>query len=232
MIASGDRIVAGVSGGADSLCLLFLLLKYARRVPFRLCVVHVDHGIRRDAKEDARYVEELCAGEGIPFILRKADVPAFAKAEKCSEEDAGRRIRYEAFREAAEGMGGAKIAVAHNSNDNAETMLFHLFRGSGLKGLCGIAPVREGVIRPILCLDRREAEAYLEERGIVWRTDSTNDGDDYSRNRIRHHILPYAESKLFPGAVERMLRTAEMLQETEAYLEQQTREALDRKSVV
>ena len=104
MIASGDRIVAGVSGGADSLCLLFLLLKYARRVPFRLCVVHVDHGIRRDAKEDARYVEELCAGEGIPFILRKADVPAFAKAEKCSEEDAGRRIRYEAFREAAEGM--------------------------------------------------------------------------------------------------------------------------------
>ena len=227
MIASGDRIVAGVSGGADSLCLLFLLLKYARRVPFRLCVVHVDHGIRRDAKEDARYVEELCAGEGIPFILRKADVPAFAKAEKCSDEDAGRRIRYEAFREAAEGMGGAKIAVAHNSNDNAETMLFHLFRGSGLKGLCGIAPVREGVIRPILCLDRREAEAYLEERGIVWRTDSTNDGDDYSRNRIRHHILPYAESKLFPGAVERMLRTAEMLQETEAYLEQQTREALE-----
>ncbi len=227
MIASGDRIVAGVSGGADSLCLLFLLLKYARRVPFRLCVVHVDHGIRRDAKEDARYVEELCAGEGIPCILRKADVPAFAKAEKCSEEDAGRRIRYEAFREAAEGMGGAKIAVAHNSNDNAETMLFHLFRGSGLKGLCGIAPVREGVIRPILCLDRREAEAYLEERGIVWRTDSTNDGDDYSRNRIRHHILPYAESKLFPGAVERMLRTAEMLQETEAYLEQQTREALE-----
>ena len=227
MIASGDRIVAGVSGGADSLCLLFLLLKYARRVPFRLCVVHVDHGIRQDAEEDARYVEELCAGEGIPFILRKADVPAFAKAEKCSEEDAGRRIRYEAFREAAEGMGGAKIAVAHNSNDNAETMLFHLFRGSGLKGLCGIAPLREGVIRPILCLDRREAEVYLEERGIVWRTDSTNDGDDYSRNRIRHHILPYAESKLFPGAVERMLRTAEMLQETEAYLEQQTREALE-----
>ena len=228
MIVPDDRIVAGVSGGADSLCLLFLLLEYAKRIPFTLAVVHVDHGIRPDAGEDARYVEELCAAEGVPFFLKKADVHRLAREEKCSEEDAGRRIRYKAFRETAEGMGGAKIAVAHNSNDNAETMLFHLFRGSGLKGLCGIAPVRDDVIRPILCLERGEAEAYLRERGIAWRTDSTNGEDDYSRNRIRHHILPYAEEEIFSGAVAHMRRTAEVLKETEDYLEIQTQEAFVR----
>ena len=227
MIVSGDRIVAGVSGGADSLCLLFLLLRYAEGIPLKLGVVHVDHGVRPDSAEDARYVEELCRRRGLPFFLRQADVPGLARAEKCSQEDAGRRIRYEAFRQAAQAMGGAKVAVAHNSNDNAETMLFHLFRGSGLKGLCGIAPVRDGIIRPILCLERREAEAYLEEKGIAWRRDSTNEGDDYSRNRIRHHILPYAERELFCGAAEHMRRTAELLEETEAYLEQQTRRALE-----
>ncbi len=226
MIAYDDRIVAGVSGGADSLCLLFLLLEYAKRIPFTLVVVHVDHGIRPDAGEDARYVEELCAGEGVPFSLRKADVHRLAREEKCSEEDAGRRVRYKAFHETAQEMGGAKIAVAHNSNDNAETMLFHLFRGSGLKGLCGIAPVRDNIIRPILCLERSEAEAYLQELGIAWRTDSTNSGDDYSRNRIRHHILPYAEEEIFSGTVAHMRRTAEVLKETEDYLAIQTQEAL------
>ncbi len=226
MAAPGDKIVVGVSGGADSLCLLFLLLEYARRVPLELAVAHVDHGIRTDAAEDARYVEELCRQAELPFFLRKADVPGLARKWKCSQEDAGRRIRYEAFRKAADGMGGARIAVAHNSNDNGETMLFHLFRGSGLKGLCGIAPLRDRIIRPILCLERREVEAYLEARGILWRRDSTNEEDDYSRNRIRHHILPYAEEALFPGAVEHMRRTAEVLAETEEYLRQQTAEAL------
>ena len=226
MAVPGDRIVAGVSGGADSLCLLFLLLEYAERVPLEIAVVHVDHGVRADAAEDARYVEELCRQAGLPFFLRRADVPGLAREWKCSQEDAGRRVRYEAFHEAAKHLGDARIAVAHNSNDNAETMLFHLFRGSGLKGLCGIAPVRDRIIRPILCLERRETEAYLAARGILWCRDSTNEEDDYSRNRIRHHILPYAEEALFPGAVERMRRTAEVLAETEAYLRQQTAEAL------
>lgn len=226
MIAAGDRIAAGVSGGADSLCLFFLLLEYTRRVPFRLGAVHVNHGIRPDAAEDARYVEELCRQQRIPFFLTEADVPGLVKEKKCSWEDAGRRVRYEAFFKAAESMGGGKIAVAHNSNDNAETMLFHLFRGSGLKGLCGILPVRDRIIRPLLCLERGEVEAYLRERGIVWRQDSTNQEDDYRRNRIRHHILPRAEREIASGAVGHMNRTAEMLAETEDYLERQTGEAL------
>ncbi len=230
MIAAHDKIVVGVSGGADSVCLLYLLLEYARKTPLSLSVVHVNHGIRVQAGEDAAYVEALCAQEGLPFFLTNADVHGMAMEKKCSEEDMGRRVRYEAFRRAADQLGGALTAVAHNSNDNAETMLFHLFRGSGLKGLSGITPVREGergkIIRPILCLERAEVEAYLAARQIPWCRDDTNNQDGYCRNRIRHHILPYAEQEVVQGAVGCMSRTAEMLREAEAYLEQQTQQAL------
>ena len=228
MIVPGDKIIAGVSGGADSVCLLFLLLEYCRKVPVSLCAVHVNHCIRADSGQDAQFVESLCRELGVPFYLAREDVRGLAAREKLSEEDAGRIARYRAFRRAAEEMGGTKIAVAHNMGDNAETMLFHLFRGSGLKGLCGIAPVRGNVIHPLLCLERREVEAYLAERGISWRTDSTNGEDHYCRNRIRHHILPYAESEIAQGAAVRMCRTAELLSETEDYLERQTREAWGR----
>jgi len=230
MIERHDRIVAGVSGGADSVCLLLLLQKYAGKVPFALSVVHVNHGIRAEAGEDAGYVEAMCAKMGIPFSLTAVDVHGLALAEKCSEEDMGRRVRYEAFRRAAEETGSTRIAVAHNSNDNAETMLFHLFRGSGMRGMCGIAPVREDgtrkIIRPVLCLERWEVEAYLRERQVHWCMDGTNNGDGYCRNRIRHHILPYAEREIAAGAVEHMRQSAEMLREAEDFLEQQAGQAL------
>lgn len=232
MISPGDRIVAGVSGGADSVCLLEMLLAYGKRVPLELCVVHVNHGLREEAAEDAGYVEELCRQRSLPFFLTEADVRQTALEERCSQEDAGRRIRYRAFRQAAERTGAVKAAVAHNSNDNAETMLFHLFRGSGLKGISGIAPMRteQGgicILRPLLCLERQEVEAYLRERGILWRVDKTNQGDDYRRNRIRHHILPYAMEEVCAGAVGHMLQTAAQLQETERYLGEQTGKALE-----
>lgn len=225
MIRPHDHVVLGVSGGADSVCLLFLLLEYAGRVPLKLSVVHVDHGIRPDAAQDAGYVEKLCREQNLPFYLVKADVKGYVEREKCSQEDAGRRLRYQAFYRMAEETGADRIAVAHNCNDRAETMLFHLFRGSGLKGLCGIRPVRQEIIRPLLCLEREEIETYLTERGIAWRTDSTNQTDDYARNRIRHHILPYVEQELVKGCVAHMAQTAEILAETEEYMEQQARKA-------
>ena len=229
MVQPGDKVILGVSGGADSVCLLFLLLEYRKRIPFELAVVHVNHGLRGEpAEEDARYVERICEEQEIPFFLESADVRGLAAAEKCSQEDAGRRLRYRIFRRTAESLGGGKIAVAHNSNDRAETMLLHLFRGSGLKGLRGIEPVRGDIFRPILCLEREEIEEYLRERGILWRRDHTNDEDDYTRNRIRHHILPYAEQEVAEGAVRHMCRTADILSETEGYLRQQTEEAVSR----
>lgn len=229
MVRPGDKLILGVSGGADSVCLLFLLLEYRKRVSFDMAAVHVNHGIRGAAAEaDAHYVEKLCREREIPFRLIEGDVKKLAAEEKCSEEDAGRRLRYGAFRETAEELGGTRIAVAHNANDRAETMLLHLFRGSGLRGLCGIEPVREDIIRPLLCLERGEIEEYLREREITWCTDSTNNGDEYTRNRIRHHILPYAEQEISERAVSHMCRTAELLAETEGYLKRQTKEAKEK----
>ena len=226
MLSPGCRVIAGVSGGADSVCLLFMLLEWARRRPLSIGVVHVNHGIREEAEEDARYVEDLCAQNGLPFYLEKADVRGKALREKISEEEAGRLVRYEAFRKAALSFGADRIAVAHNANDRAETMLFHLFRGTGITGLCGIRPVREQIIRPILCLERAEVEGYLRGREIPFCTDKTNEEDDYTRNRIRHHILPVAEEEVFRGCVSHMGRTADMLMETEDYLQEQTMAAM------
>lgn len=227
MVQPGDKVILGISGGADSVCLLFLLLEYKRKVPFELLAVHVNHGIRgAAADQDAAYVESLCREQGVIFRLESVDVGKLAKEEKCSVEDAGRRVRYRTFQKAARELGGAKIAVAHNAGDRAETMLLHLFRGSGLKGLRGIDPVREEIIRPLLCLERQEIEAYLEERGISWRTDSTNGEDCYTRNRIRRHFLSWAEREISGRAVEHMCRTADILSETEEYLRLQTEAAL------
>lgn len=226
MLCPGDRVVAGVSGGADSVCLFFLLLALQQKMELSLAVVHINHGIRPEAGEDARYVEKLCAEWGITFFLVEKDVKAEAETLKCSEEEAGRRVRYEAFRQAAESFHADKIAVAHNSNDRSETMLFHLFRGTGIRGLGSIPPMRDRIIRPLLCLERQEIEEYLEIKGVSYCIDATNDGDDYTRNRIRHHILPYVEKEIAPGCVSHMAQTAELLLETEDYLQQQTMAAM------
>ena len=227
MLKPGDRVVAGISGGADSVCLLFLLRAYAGRVPITLTVVHVNHGIRKEAARDAAFVEELCRQWEIPFYRRSYDVKAIAREKKCSEEEAGRKVRYEAFAEVAKEIGAGKIAVAHNANDCSETMLFHLFRGTGIKGLSGIAPVRDNIIRPILCLERTEIEAYLEEQELTFCQDATNETDDYTRNRIRHHILPYAKEEISSGCINNMTRAAGILAQVEDYLEQQTKSAME-----
>ena len=227
MLEQGDGVVIGVSGGADSVCLLFVLLALREKLNLRLHVVHVNHGIREDAGEDGAYVKALCDANGIPFYLYEKDIPAIAREMGCSEEEAGRRVRYEAFEEVREMEQCQKIAVAHNSNDRAETMLFHLFRGTGLTGLAGIRPVRGQIIRPILCLERTEIEAYLAEKGIAHRHDSTNDTDDYTRNKIRHNILPFAEKEIVKGSVGNMNRTADILEETENYIEEQVKKAAE-----
>ena len=245
MIEPGDIIIAGVSGGADSVCLLFMLLEIRKKIDFALSVVHVNHGIRKDAGEDAEYVRELCAEHNIPFYLREADAKAYAAENGLSEEEAGREIRYASFEEALrkecfpdcekESMEGAdllpakaKIAVAHNDNDRAETILFNLFRGTGLKGLAGIRPVNGRIIRPILCLKREEIEAWLFERRITYCTDCTNEQDVYTRNRIRHHILPFAEGEVCKGAAEHISKTGEYLLETADFIERQTMLARER----
>ncbi len=227
MIEAGDMVVAGISGGADSVCLLFVLLEIRKKIPFTLRAVHVNHKIRPDASEDADYVRELCKRQGVPFHLVEEDVEGRAKEYGISTEEAGRRIRYRAFGEVLGGEKG-KIAVAHNSNDRAETMLFHLFRGTGLAGAGGIRPVNGNVIRPVLCLSRKEIEGWLLERNISFCHDSTNAQDIYTRNRIRHHILTYAEEEICQGTLANMNRTADLLLEAQDYIDRQEKAAIKR----
>ena len=243
MAEAGDCIAAGVSGGADSVCMLHLLARLQKEMPFRLAVVHVNHGLRPEAGEDAAFVEKLCGQWGIPFYLREVDMAGHAAAHKLSPEEAGRLLRYQAFQEVlGEIKAGdrGRIAVAHNADDRAETMLFHMFRGSGLKGLSSIRPVRGSVIRPLLCAGREQIEAYLTEAGLNWREDCTNGEDVYVRNKIRHHILPFAQREICDGAVSHMGELADILAETENYLAWETdrlydtyvQEDLERKSSV
>ena len=226
MITAGDLVAVGVSGGADSVCLLHLLWRLQQEIPYCLIAIHVNHMVREDAARDAAYAEQLCEQLGIPFFLKEVDMGSYAKEQKLSSEEAGRILRYQAFEEILEKQREAKetckIAVAHNANDRAETMLFHMFRGSGIKGISSISPVRESVIRPVLCLEREEIELYLRENNLTYCTDSTNEEDTYTRNKIRHHVLPYAEKEICQGAVSHMNELADDLFKTENYLAEQT----------
>ncbi|MBO5281769.1 MAG: tRNA lysidine(34) synthetase TilS [Lachnospiraceae bacterium] len=204
---------------------MFALQKLHRELGITLYAVHINHGIRPDAARDAAYVEELCGQLEVPFTLVEADVRAYAREQGCSSEEAGREVRYAAFFRELERRQAQKIAVAHNAGDRAETLLFHLFRGTGLAGLSSIRPVRDRVVRPLLGLERSDIEAYLKRRQIRFCQDSTNETDAYTRNRIRHHILPYAEQEICSGATVHLCRTADIFSEIEDYMEGQIRQA-------
>ncbi len=229
MIEEGMHIVAGVSGGADSVCLLLALCRYRRDVRFDLRVVHVEHGIRgRQSMEDAAFVEQLCKRLEVPLRVVHTDVPGLAKERKTSLEETARAERYRIFSEACDLAGGARIAVAHNRGDQAETVLWNLVRGSALAGLGGMRPVREPVIRPLLFTDRQEIEDIVREAGLEWRTDSTNLETQYTRNRIRLSILPQIEQELNVRASEHIASAAQHLQQVQEYLDGQTKKAQER----
>lgn len=232
MLEKGDRLIAGVSGGVDSVCLLLLLCELQPVYHVTVEAVHVHHGIRgKDADEDARFVEALCSRLEVPCRQYRYDVPSLASKEHCSLEEMGRKVRYMAFDDACGKAGASKIAVAHHIDDQAETMLFHLFRGTGLKGLAGIPPVRGAVIRPLLCVQRAEIEKYVTERGYTWREDQSNGEDFHIRNKIRHHVISYAREHISPAACANMARTAEHLTEVEQFMRQSAKEALELNSL-
>lgn len=238
LIEPGDLVLAGVSGGADSVCLLLLLCRLQKQMDFSLEVIHVEHGIRgEESRQDAVFVEELCQREGLRCHICRRDVPGYAASEKIGLEEAARTLRYDSYRETAKGAGRAKvkIALAHHADDNAETILFQMIRGSGINGLCGMQAKRdmdEGitVIRPLLGMTRREIETYLREAGQTFRQDSTNLDTDYSRNRIRHNVLPQLE-KINSRAVSHIAQSAAMLQELSEYLKEQVAEIMERECV-
>ncbi len=233
MIETNDLVVLGLSGGPDSICLFHMLLNIQQKIPFRMGVVHVNHMLRKEAKEEADFVEKLCKQHHITCRIVTVDVKKLAKEKKISIEEAGRMARYEAFHTMAEDMQRMdtekrkiKIAIAHNKNDCAETVLFHLFRGTGMQGLAGILPVNEEIIRPLLCFERSEIEQYLDKHKHAFCCDASNEEDEYTRNRIRHHVLPFAEENVCENVVSHISETAEMMKDAQDFILQTVRESL------
>lgn len=224
MLSRNDKIVVGVSGGADSVCLIVWLSAMRERYNLDITAVHVHHGIRgAEADEDMEYTSNLCEKLDVELVIQRYDVPAFAKENKMSEEEAGRQLRYDTFRQVLSDRQFNKIAVAHHSEDSAETILFNMIRGSRAKGLRGIASVNDEVIRPLMCLTRAEIEQYLFKAGISWRNDSTNILEEYSRNRIRETIIP-AMQMINSQAVEHILETGNFIGELYDYLKKNVEE--------
>lgn len=222
MLKKDDIVIAGVSGGADSVCLLFMLLELKKEIGFSLLAVHVNHGIRGKAAEaDEVYVRELCRKQEVKLKVYHEDVPHYARVHKLTEEEAGREVRRRCFREAVKLSGGSRIALAHHENDNVETLLFHLCRGTGLKGLGGMEPVNGRWIRPLLCAGRGEIECFLEMREISYCIDETNMDHRYTRNYIRGEIIPGLEKHVNAESVRHMAQAMEKLRNLAGYMQRE-----------
>lgn len=228
MLVPGDRVIIGLSGGADSVSLLMILSELKKELNIELFAVHVHHGLRgKEADRDSAYAQELSENLGVPFVCVHANVAEYARVNGVSEEEAGRHLRYQILEEQRLFRHAAKIAVAHHADDQVETVLYNLFRGSGLKGLGGMRPVRDAVIRPLLSVTRKEILAYLEEKEISYCEDSTNSGTDYIRNRLRHEIIPAVRERINEGAPSNILQAAKTAAAADACFERTARRILE-----
>lgn len=223
MFESNDTVVVGVSGGADSIMLLYCLNALKDKYKITLKVAHVNHKIRVGAAEsDAKFVSDVCKELGIPFYLKEANVKQLAKEWKMSEEEAGRKVRYSFFREIAD---GGKIATAHNANDNVETVIMRFMRGTGIKGLSGISFKNEDIVRPILNISRKDIEEYIKENNLTHITDSTNFEPIYTRNKIRLNVIPYILKVFNPNFVDTVTSNIASYREDADYFEKEVENA-------
>ncbi len=219
MIQNGDRILVGLSGGADSTALLYALSVLADSLKITVVAAHLNHGIRGlEALRDKNHSEKFAGKLGVPFASKDVSVPEYAKSHKLSEEMAARVLRYDFFKEVCDEYNCNKIAVAHNKNDSIETILLNIIRGSGSKAMDGIKPVNGNVIRPLIETSREEIENFLGENNIDYVTDSTNLEDSYARNIVRNHIIPKMRM-INENAVNNILRTSSIIRAESEYLE-------------
>ena len=221
MIEKGDKVIVALSGGADSIALTLALLELAPKLDIEVYAANLNHNIRGDEGErDSAFVKEFCKKKGIPLFERSLDIPRIARDGGIGEEECGRRERYRFFEDTAKALGGAKIATGHHMGDNAETVLFNLFRGTGAKGLCGIPYVRGNIIRPLLDVTKREILSYVQNKGESYVTDSSNLDVHYTRNKIRNLVMPEIK-KVFPDAEEKISRLSEIIAADEDLFEKQ-----------
>lgn len=218
LIKSGSTVLVGLSGGADSTALLLVLDSLKALLGIKLIAVHVNHGIRAEAGEDALFSQELCDRLDVPFFLIEKDIPALSRELKLTEEEAGRKARYQEFSRIAREEAADYIAIAHHQNDVAETLIMNLLRGSGIHGGGSIRPSRDNVIRPLLCVSRKEIEDYLKDQGQDYCHDATNDENTHTRNIIRNLIIPAMEKEINSESVSHLCRAAEEFSAADEYI--------------
>ena len=224
LIEEGDRVVIGVSGGPDSISLLDILNKFKQNkiLNFEIIVAHINHQIREEANDDEEYVQDYCEKNKIKFYSKRIDVIKYANNNKIGLEEAGRNLRYEFFDEILQKENANKIAIAHNKNDKAETIIMNILRGSGISGLRGIEPIRDNkYIRPIIECERYEIEKYAQENKLNPRIDKTNFENDCTRNKIRNIVLPYIKKEFNSNIIETMNRLSNLATETDEYIQKQ-----------
>lgn len=230
LIEQGDKIVIGVSGGPDSMCLLDTLYCLQKKFSTNLIVAHINHMIRKEAEDETKYVQEFCQNIGVQCFVKYADVTKMAKDNKLGTEEMGRKVRYEFFEEVARKVNANKIATAHNSNDNAETILMNLLRGSGTSGLKGIEIKCERVninsnknsnklvyIRPLRECARTEIEEYCKEKNLNPKIDKSNFEAIYTRNKVRNELIPYLQKEFNPNIIETLNRLSDLAKEDDEY---------------
>lgn len=221
LINENDVVVVGVSGGPDSMALLYVLIEIRKKIKFQILVAHVNHGVRgEDALNDQLFVKRKCDELALPYYFKNVDMVSYGKEKGITAEEAGRELRYGFFRDILNKHGGGKIAVAHNKNDQAETLLLRILRGTGIDGLKGMEFLVGDIIRPILNIDRFEIEKYVEDNNIETVLDKTNLQPIYSRNKVRLELIPYIEENFNPNIINTLWRLSQVSSLDSKFLEQ------------
>ena len=229
LICNNDHIVVGVSGGADSICLLHFLYSIKDRFNLKITAVHINHLMRGEESDlDNKFVVEFCDKLNIPIKVFSFDINKIAKDENLSSEEAGRKYRYIAFNETLKKENATKIAIAHNKDDNAETIIMRFLRGTGIKGLSGIAYKRDNIIRPILDCLRLDIEDYCKRHSLSYRNDSTNSLDIYTRNKIRLNFIPSIKENFNPNIIDTLTNMAKTFNDENNFLDNLSKDYLNK----
>lgn len=226
MFNKGETVIVALSGGADSVSLLNALINIKDLYSLNIICAHINHNLRgAESDNDEQFVKDLCNKYKVKLFVKSVDVNALAKEQKISTELCGRNVRYDFLYELSEKYSG-KIATAHTASDNAETLIFNLARGAGVKGMVGILPVRDKIIRPLIYITREEVERYCKDNNLDYVTDSSNLSDDYTRNKIRHHIVPKLK-EINEDFENTALRQSRIFSDINTYIENETNKILE-----
>ena len=228
LICRDDHIIVGVSGGADSICLLYFLNSIKNDFNLKITAVHINHCMRgEESDEDNKFVVDFCKSINIPINVFSFDIYSKAKEENITTEEAGRKYRYNSFNNVLKKVNGTKIAVAHNKDDNAETIIMRFFRGTGIKGLSGISYKRDNIIRPLLDCLRKDIEDYCRRNNLSYRNDSTNSMDIYTRNKIRLNLITFIKKDFNPNIVNTLCDMSKTFYDENKFLDTLASKSLD-----